>query len=109
MITIYYEGQHYVADPPFCFFPFPGIISRQTAEDMLETKSVGNFLVRVSERVWGYVLSYKDEERVKHFLIDASGSGYQFFGNESMSHVSLYDLVQFHRVSTSNAFFFSML
>ena len=53
----------------------------------------------MSERVWGYVLSYKDDEKVKHFLIDAAGTGYQFFGSDAKAHVTLYDLIAFHRVS----------
>ncbi|XP_019639378.1 PREDICTED: SH2 domain-containing protein 4B-like [Branchiostoma belcheri] len=75
---------------------FHGIISRQEAEALLEGRPVGSFLVRVSERVWGYTISYRGEGRFKHFLIDTSDNTYQFFGTNQLSHGSLWDLVNFH-------------
>ncbi|XP_035669567.1 SH2 domain-containing protein 4B-like isoform X2 [Branchiostoma floridae] len=75
---------------------FHGIISRQEAESLLEGRPVGSFLVRVSERVWGYTISYRAEGRYKHFLIDTSDNTYQFFGTNQLSHTSLWDLVNFH-------------
>ncbi|XP_041485081.1 SH2 domain-containing protein 4B-like isoform X3 [Lytechinus variegatus] len=75
---------------------FHGIITRQQAEYLLYPQSEGHFLIRVSNRIWGYALSYRDKERAKHFLIDASGSMYSFFGQDQKDHASLEDLVQFH-------------
>ena len=72
-----------------------GIITRLQAEHILEGKTQGSFLVRVSERVWGYTISYKDLARFKHFLID-SNSGYQLFGTEQKVHGSLNELVTYH-------------
>lgn len=76
---------------------FVGIITRQEAESLLETKPVGSFLVRVSERVWGYTISYRAVDRCKHFLIDTNDNSYQFFGHNQIAHASLADLVKFHR------------
>ncbi|KAK3782134.1 hypothetical protein RRG08_032892 [Elysia crispata] len=76
---------------------FHGIINRKESEDILEGKETGAFIVRVSERVWGYTLSYKEVNRLKHFLIDASDLGYQFFGADQTIHPSLADLVNFHK------------
>lgn len=73
-----------------------GIISRDESEKLLNGKEKGSFLVRVSERVWGYTVSYKDEAKCKHFLIDTSGETYQFFGTQQLPHRSLNDLVEFH-------------
>ncbi|KAH9515459.1 SH2 domain-containing protein 4B [Bulinus truncatus] len=76
---------------------FHGVINRSEAEAILENKKNGSFLIRVSERVWGYTLSLKESNRFKHFLIDASDLGYQFFGADQTVHQSLASLVQFHK------------
>ncbi|GLG94505.1 Protein E(sev)2B [Gryllus bimaculatus] len=75
---------------------FHGLITRQEAELRLESAPVGSFLVRVSERVWGYAVSYRAAERCKHFLIDASSGHYQFLGANQLSHGSLGELIEYH-------------
>ncbi|XP_057314771.1 SH2 domain-containing protein 4B-like [Hydractinia symbiolongicarpus] len=76
---------------------FHGIISRIQAEKLLESEKKGTFIVRVSERVWGYTVSFKDVGRCKHFLIDTTSSGYQFFGTEQRIHDSLNELIIYHQ------------
>ncbi|XP_062603877.1 SH2 domain-containing protein 4B-like isoform X2 [Saccostrea cucullata] len=76
---------------------FHGVISRLEAENFLLNLTLGSFLVRVSERVWGYTISYRAEDRCKHFLIDTSDQGYQFFGANQLVHRSLADLINFHK------------
>ncbi|XP_014678995.1 PREDICTED: SH2 domain-containing protein 4B-like [Priapulus caudatus] len=75
---------------------FHGIISRQEAEALLEEEGEGAFVVRVSERIWGYAISYSAAERCKHFLIDCSDASYQFFGTNQLAHASLTAMVDFH-------------
>lgn len=65
----------------------------------MEEEEVGTFLVRVSERIWGYAVSYKGPGRCKHFLIDTAGGNYQFFGTHQITHSKLADLVNFHKVN----------
>ena len=36
-----------------------GIISRAKAEELLQNKQAGDYLIRVSDKIWGYALSYK--------------------------------------------------
>ncbi|KAJ8365160.1 hypothetical protein SKAU_G00139910 [Synaphobranchus kaupii] len=76
---------------------FHGIISRQESEALLMNAREGCFLVRVSERIWGYTLSYRTASGFKHFLIDASGDYYSFLGVDQSRHATLADLIDFHK------------
>ncbi|XP_034781789.1 SH2 domain-containing protein 4B-like [Acipenser ruthenus] len=76
---------------------FHGIISRQESESLLMNSLEGSFLVRVSERIWGYTLSYRQQSGFKHFLIDASGDYYSFLGVDQNRHATLADLIEFHK------------
>ncbi|XP_068115064.1 SH2 domain-containing protein 4B [Hyperolius riggenbachi] len=76
---------------------FHGIISRDAAEKLLMNMSEGSFLVRVSEKIWGYALSYRHNSGFKHFLVDASGDYYSFLGVDPNRHTTLADLIDFHK------------
>lgn len=68
---------------------FHGLVTRLEAEQLLETEPAGTFLVRLSEKIWGYAISYKDADRCKHYLIDASNGQYQFLGANQNNHSCL--------------------
>ncbi|TRY84234.1 hypothetical protein DNTS_028928 [Danionella cerebrum] len=76
---------------------FHGIIPREQAEALLSEGKPGLFLVRVSERIFGYVLSYRSSEGIKHLLIDASENGYMLLGDQ-IKFSSLTDLVEYYQV-----------
>lgn len=76
---------------------FHGLISREDAENLLKLKKTGSFLIRVSERIQGYALSYRSDDTIRHFLIDASGGFYSLLGVDQMQHTSLSDLVEYHK------------
>ncbi|XP_061848190.1 SH2 domain-containing protein 4A isoform X2 [Colius striatus] len=76
---------------------FHGILTSKKAEELLNKTVPGNFLVRVSEKIKGYVLSYRSVEGCKHFLIDASSDSYSFLGVDQLQHSTLADLVDYHK------------
>ncbi|TRY68133.1 hypothetical protein DNTS_030011 [Danionella cerebrum] len=76
---------------------FHGLITREDSEGLLMNAAEGSFLVRVSERIWGYTLSYRTARGFKHFLIDASGDFYSFLGVDQNRHATLADLIDFHK------------
>lgn len=76
---------------------FHGIITRKVAEDLLSIKPPGYFLIRVSESRIGYTLSYKAQDRCRHFMIDVLPDNYYMIVGESARHRSLQDLVAYHR------------
>ncbi|GMR50807.1 hypothetical protein PMAYCL1PPCAC_21002, partial [Pristionchus mayeri] len=79
---------------------FHGIISRDEAEDLLSDKPTGAFLVRVSERIWGYTVSYVvGPQKWKHFLVERIMDGYQFLGTNQVVHAHLFDLVNYHETA----------
>ncbi|KAH0627060.1 hypothetical protein JD844_002431 [Phrynosoma platyrhinos] len=67
------------------------------AEELLSGLAPGSFLIRVSEKIKGYVLSHVSAEGCKHFLIDASGDSYSFLGVDQLQHSTLADLVDYHK------------
>lgn len=75
---------------------FHGLLNRNDAEAQLANEEQGTFLVRISEKIWGYAISYKDVDRYKHYLVDASNGKYQFLGQNQLTHNSLSDLLKYH-------------
>ncbi|XP_044519458.1 SH2 domain-containing protein 4A [Gracilinanus agilis] len=76
---------------------FHGILTQKRANELLSTKVPGSFLIRVSEKIKGYALSYLSKEGAKHFLIDASTDSYSFLGVDQLQHSTLADLVEYHK------------
>lgn len=76
---------------------FHGILTLKRANELLSTCVPGSFLIRVSERIRGYALSYLSEDGCKHFLIDASTDSYSFLGVDQLQHATLAELVEYHK------------
>ncbi|XP_030624976.1 SH2 domain-containing protein 4A [Chanos chanos] len=74
---------------------FHGIITREEAETLLSEKGPGHFLVRVSEKIRGYVISYRCQDGFKHFLIDATENCYMLLGDQ-LKFATLAELVEYH-------------
>lgn len=77
------------------------MISREEAELLLSEAPQHSFLIRVSEKIWGYAISYKSEGKCKHYLVDTTRYGYQFFGTNQLEHSSLADVIHHHKVCLS--------
>lgn len=71
---------------------FHGLVTRSEAEAALREAEEGSFLVRLSERVWGYAISYKARDKCKHYLVGA-GAKYAFVGGGQVEHETLGELI----------------
>ncbi|KRT84799.1 hypothetical protein AMK59_383, partial [Oryctes borbonicus] len=86
-----------VMDPTKRIEPwFHGLITRRDAESLLMDQPDGSFLVRLSEKIWGYAISYRAKEKCKHYLVNAT-QNYCFLGSNQIEHKCLSDLIAHHR------------
>lgn len=53
---------------------FHGIVSRKYVEDLLLSKPVGTYLIRINEKIFGYALSYRGSDHCRHLLIEVISS-----------------------------------
>lgn len=77
---------------------FHGLISRSAAESSLSGLPAGSFLVRLSERVWGYAVTYRDNGRCKHYLVEAAPA-YRLLPTGQVAHDTLADLIKYHKTA----------
>lgn len=78
------------------FYPwFHGVIGRSQADDYLQDRPDGTFLIRISEHAEGYALDFKNDGQVRHFkmLFDHLGQ-YKVQDNDE-AFASLLDLVEY--------------
>ncbi|XP_028981003.2 myosin-IIIb [Esox lucius] len=75
---------------------FHGMISRRQAEDLMTDRPVGCFLIRVGQSREGYTLTYRGENRCRHYMIEMQSNGKYVILGEDKAHASLTDLVQHH-------------
>ncbi|XP_049984414.1 hematopoietic SH2 domain-containing protein isoform X2 [Alexandromys fortis] len=76
---------------------FHGTITRQAAENLLESQPPGTFLIRVSHSHVGYTLSYKAQTCCRHFMVKLSDNGTFILAGDHTTHASLDALVSFHQ------------
>ncbi|XP_004595884.2 hematopoietic SH2 domain-containing protein isoform X1 [Ochotona princeps] len=75
---------------------FHGTISREAAENLLESQPLGSFLIRVSHSHVGYTLSYRAESCCRHLMIKLLEDGSFVIPGQEVAHASLDALVAFH-------------
>uniref|UniRef100_A0A8C5QQY2 SH2 domain-containing protein n=1 Tax=Leptobrachium leishanense TaxID=445787 RepID=A0A8C5QQY2_9ANUR len=76
---------------------FHGFLTRRRAEEMLQDKPAGCFLIRFCESRVGYVLSYRGGERCRHFMLDQQGDETYVIEGETSAHRHLEDLLDHYR------------
>ncbi|CAF1090703.1 unnamed protein product [Adineta steineri] len=77
---------------------FHGNITRHRAEELLMNQPIGHFLIRLSESRFGFSLSFRAEDRCRHYMINQlKNSKYNVIG-ESKVHKSLDELIEYYRI-----------
>ncbi|XP_067833484.1 uncharacterized protein [Heptranchias perlo] len=79
---------------PQCFH---GFTSRREAEELLQDRPLGCFLLRLSESQAGIVLSYSGTDRCRHFIIDQLPNGQYLIQGDQRLHNSVIELLQYHK------------
>lgn len=85
----------------FSIIALLGIISRAYTEQILSTKPIGSYLIRISEKIFGYVLSYRASDHCRHLLIEVTQPEhtYRFLGGaKKESFVNLSHLIEKYSV-----------
>ncbi|KAM6943541.1 uncharacterized protein sh2d7 [Xenentodon cancila] len=83
---------------------FQGLAARKDAEDLLRDKALGCFLIRLSDKAIGYILSYKGHDRCRHFVITQNPSGEFVIAGDSQLFGSLAELIEHYKVSPIEPF-----
>ncbi|XP_008291588.1 hematopoietic SH2 domain-containing protein-like [Stegastes partitus] len=83
---------------------FQGLAARKDAEDLLRDKAVGCFLIRLSDKAVGYILSYRGHDRCRHFVITQNQDGQFVISGDSQTFSSLLELIEHYKVSPIQPF-----
>ncbi|KAG8516394.1 SH2 domain-containing protein 7, partial [Galemys pyrenaicus] len=76
---------------------FHGFITRKQTEQLLGDKALGSFLVRLSDRAAGFILSYRGSDRCRHFVIDQLQDRRYLVSGDTQSHSSLAELLHHYQ------------
>uniref|UniRef100_H3CCP8 SH2 domain-containing protein n=1 Tax=Tetraodon nigroviridis TaxID=99883 RepID=H3CCP8_TETNG len=98
------QASHILQDGHFPDW-FQGFATRKDTDDLLKDKSLGCFLLRLSDKTIGYILSYKrGRDRCRHFVITQNTRGQFTMRGDCRTHNSLTELIQFHKFSPIQPF-----
>ncbi|XP_049579282.1 SH2 domain-containing protein 7-like [Syngnathus scovelli] len=73
---------------------FAGFIAREDAEEILKEKQEGCFLIRISDKAIGYVLSYRGRDRCRHLVIKQSDAGRFVVCGAAEEHDTVPDIIR---------------
>ncbi|XP_053170984.1 SH2 domain-containing protein 7-like [Scomber japonicus] len=83
---------------------FQGFAARKDAEDLLRDKALGCFLIRLSDKAVGYILSYKGLDRCRHFVITQGKDGLFAISGDCQTYRTLKELIEHYKVSPIQPF-----
>nr|XP_019934882.1 PREDICTED: SH2 domain-containing protein 7-like [Paralichthys olivaceus]XP_019934883.1 PREDICTED: SH2 domain-containing protein 7-like [Paralichthys olivaceus] len=83
---------------------FLGFITRKDAEEILREREPGCFLVRLSDKAIGYILSYKGKDRCRHFVINQNEEGQFIVCGDNEGHDTVPQLIEFYMSSPFKPF-----
>ncbi|XP_044050043.1 SH2 domain-containing protein 7 [Siniperca chuatsi] len=83
---------------------FQGFAVRKDTEDLLRDKALGCFLIRLSDKAIGYILSYKGHDRCRHFVITQNQDGQFVISGDCQTYGSLTELIEHYKVSPIQPF-----
>ncbi|KAI3377885.1 hypothetical protein L3Q82_008461 [Scortum barcoo] len=83
---------------------FQGFAARKDTEDLLRDKALGCFLIRLSDKTVGYILSYKGHDRCRHFVITQNKDGQFVIAGDCQTYGSLTTLIEHYKVSPIQPF-----
>uniref|UniRef100_A0A3Q1EKG2 SH2 domain-containing protein 7-like n=1 Tax=Acanthochromis polyacanthus TaxID=80966 RepID=A0A3Q1EKG2_9TELE len=83
---------------------FLGFITRKDAEEILREKELGCFLIRLSDKALGYILSYKGRDRCRHFVINQRETGQFVVCGDTEGHDTVPDLIEHYKTSPIEPF-----
>ncbi|XP_072241991.1 uncharacterized protein [Leuresthes tenuis] len=83
---------------------FLGFITRRDAEEILREKELGCFLIRLSDKAIGYILSYKGRDRCRHFVISQSETGKFVVCGDTEGHNTVSELIEYYKTSSIEPF-----
>ncbi|KAI4535408.1 hypothetical protein MG293_014634 [Ovis ammon polii] len=66
-------------------------------EQLLRDKALGSFLIRLSDRATGYILSYRGSDRCRHFVINQLRNRRYLISGDTQSHGTLAELVHHYQ------------
>eukprot|EP00061_Rhincodon_typus_P018212 g47297.t1 len=73
-----------------------GKLDSREAESVLKDRDIGHFLIRLSDRAFGYILSYKGSDRCRHFVIQQLKNGRYMIDGSTHTHRSLAALINYY-------------
>ncbi|XP_077374542.1 uncharacterized protein sh2d7 [Festucalex cinctus] len=83
---------------------FQGFTGRKHTEDFLRDKALGSFLIRLSDKTIGYILSYKGLDRSRHFVITQNPEGLFFISGDCHTFSCITELIDHYKVSPIQPF-----